>query len=123
VRVYEEVCGNPRTCPYDNPHWSPAKREACAELHRTYFEHRYSFEETYFNKTIIQDRIGMFKAETFLGYCTGPGGDNYLSMTGAIIQKPDWQTVCPPNVCPLGTFMKSDCTCTSPNVSFADTYI
>ena len=33
-KLYDNVCGNPRDCPYDHPDWSAAKREACSILHR-----------------------------------------------------------------------------------------
>lgn len=39
-----------------------------------------------------------------------------MSMTGDVIEKPEWMTICPPeSECPQGTFMKPDCTCTSSN--------
>ena len=34
-------------------------------------------------------------------------------MTQAVIPQPDWQMICPPDLCSEGTFMKPDCTCTS----------
>ena len=35
-------------------------------------------------------------------------------MIGDVIEKPDWQTICPPDQCAEGTMMKPDCTCTVP---------
>lgn len=41
AKVMTTVCDSPRYCPYDHPHWSQAKKEACESLHRTckYFDH------------------------------------------------------------------------------------
>jgi len=35
----------------------------------TVYEYRYQFEKKFFNKNEKQKRIGLFKRETFLGYC------------------------------------------------------
>lgn len=108
------VCGKPRDCPYDHPLWSAEKRRQCHQLHRSYFMARFEFESKFLVKEVIQERIGMFKPESFLGYCKGPGKKNYLQMTQAIETKPDWMTICPPLECPPGSYMKKDCTCTFP---------
>ena len=42
-----------------------------------------------------------------------PGKQGFLSMTGGVIEKPDWQVICEPTECPEGSFMKNDCTCTA----------
>jgi len=34
AKVMKNVCGNPRDCPYDHPHWSQDKKEACESMHR-----------------------------------------------------------------------------------------
>ena len=111
----KSVCGEPRDCPYDHPAWSEKKRCACEQAHANYFQQRYDFEQKYFVKPKIQERIGRFKDSSYLGYCTGPGHSNYLSMTSRVLRKPEWQTVCPPMTCPGGTFLKNDCTCTYPD--------
>mmetsp|Transcript_15108 Transcript_15108/g.19155 ORF Transcript_15108/g.19155 Transcript_15108/m.19155 type:complete len:544 (+) Transcript_15108:275-1906(+) len=112
VRHSEYVCGLPRHCPYDHPQWSVEKIQACQSIHEKYFMGRYEFEDKYLRKTRIQERIGQFKPQSFIGYCTGPGQKNYLGMTDQIYPKPDWQIICPPIACPVGTYMKNDCTCT-----------
>ena len=33
-KTKKEVCGNPRDCPYDHPHWSDKKKKGCETLHR-----------------------------------------------------------------------------------------
>lgn len=43
-----------------------------------------------------------------------PGSDGHLPLIGDVIEKPDWQTICPPGSCPEGSMMKTDCTCTAP---------
>jgi len=115
VRHSKSVCGEPRDCPYDHPNWSSEKIQACQKAHADYFMGRYEFEQRYLVKTIIQDRIGQFKPQSFIGYCTGPGKKNYLGLTDQIYPKPDWQIICPPIECPFGSYMKNDCTCTEPS--------
>ena len=111
---YENVCGDPKKCPYDDPSLPPAQLEYCHELHTKYYTHRYQFEEKYFNKKHKQKRIGLFKRDTFLGYCREPGTTGQLPITGDVFAQPSWQTICPPEPCPEGTLMKSDCSCTAP---------
>lgn len=113
VRHSKNVCGEPRDCPYDHPLWSAKKKEACQKAHANYFKARHEFETKYFIKNKIQERFGQFKGKSFHGYCTGPGKNKYLGLVDRIKPKPDWQTVCDGlKVCPIGTYMKSDCTCT-----------
>jgi len=112
--MLKDVCGNPRNCPYSHPLWADDKKEACAQLHRQYFSYRNIFEEKYFSKENKQPRIGLFKQDSFLGYCTGPGQSNLLSMTGVVVPKADWQTICPIDACPDDSYMRPDCTCTDP---------
>lgn len=112
IRHSKDVCGEPRDCPYDHPLWSYTKKEACKKVHSNYFKSRYEFEGKYFIKDTIQERIGNFKKESFLGYCKGPGKKNYLGLTKQVERKPDWQTICPLVECPPGSYMKNDCTCT-----------
>lgn len=111
-KLVTESCGNPRECPYDHPSWTQTKKEQCSSLHKNYYNYRYQFEQKYFNKATKQERIGMFKLDSFLGYCAGAGKKYALPLVGEIIPKPEWQNICPPDVCPQGTFLKPDCTCT-----------
>ena len=34
LKMYDNICGNARHCPYDHPDWSAKKREACTAIHR-----------------------------------------------------------------------------------------
>ncbi len=34
TKMYEQVCGKPRDCPYDDPSWSVVQRAACEAMHR-----------------------------------------------------------------------------------------
>uniref|UniRef100_A0A7S3V745 Uncharacterized protein n=1 Tax=Chaetoceros debilis TaxID=122233 RepID=A0A7S3V745_9STRA len=110
----EGLCGNPRDCPYDHPFWEEDQRQACEDQHRKYFESRYKFEQDFWNKdTVTQERIGLFKPKSFLGYCTEPGPDGFLPMIGSVIETPEWVVVCDYNKkCPEGSVKKRDCTCT-----------
>jgi hypothetical protein len=111
---YQDVCGDPQKCPYDDPSLPPAQLEFCHQLHKEFYGHRYQFEEKYFNKNNKQKRIGLFKQSQFLGYCREPGTTGQLPITGDVVDQPTWQTVCPPEPCPAGTMKKPDCTCTAP---------
>lgn len=42
-----------------------------------------------------------------------PGEAGHLALSGNVIEKPNWQTICPPEPCPEGSMMKPDCTCTA----------
>ncbi len=134
-------CGNPRHCPYNNPNWSETKQEECETIHRKckaysldfcnnirynvcltlyFYLHyysdmmfRYISEKKYLNKQKKSQRTGFFKTKSFIGYCHKAGKSGYESMVGIVKVKPDWQTVCPPIVCPSGQYLKPDCTCTS----------
>ncbi len=33
-KMVDEICGNPRDCPYDHPNWSEEKKAACSTIHR-----------------------------------------------------------------------------------------
>ena len=115
VKHSKYICGEPRDCPYDHPLWNNAKKEACKKAHANYFKKRYEFEGKNLIKHTTQERIGNFKTESFHGYCSGPGKKNYLGLASQIKLKPDWQTICPLMECPVGSYVKSDCTCTQPS--------
>ncbi len=115
VRHSKKVCGEPRDCPYDHPSWSDKKKEQCHKAHENYFILREKFQEKFLVKPKVQQPIGLFKTDTFMGYCKGPGKKNYLGLSKAITKTPDWQVVCDERTtCPPGTYKKNDCTCTTP---------
>ena len=115
IRHSNSVCGQPRDCPYALSTWSVQKRTACDTVQNNYFRARMELEEKYLIKQRLQERIGRFRYDTFMGYCDGPGSSNYLGITRQIRMKPTWQTVCPPTICGPGSYMKPDCTCTWPD--------
>ena len=115
LRHSKNVCGEPRDCPYDHPKWSIEKKVQCRKSHENYFRSRDEFEEKHLIKRKIQKPVGLFKSETFMGYCKGPGKRNYLGFTKAVYRKPEWQALRGRVKCPKGTYLKNDCTCTLPD--------
>ena len=114
VRHSGTVCGHPRDCPYSLSTWNTAKKTACNTIHKNYMLARIELEEKHLVKQVLQERIGRFKHETFMGYCDGPGTTNYLGITRKIRLKPSWQTLCPPTICGPGSYMTPECSCTFP---------
>ena len=107
-----DVCGQPWECPEPNPLWDPQTEENCLKIHREYFQMRYEFEQYRWNKPKKkqQKRFGMFRRESFLGYCKDVGKDNYLKMTQNE-RAPKRHLICPPMVCPEGSYVSQDCDC------------
>lgn len=110
-----EVCGRATHCPPDDPTWTRSQQLACQELHSNYFLDKRRTELS-MNMIEISDLIGQFKPRSFHGYCKGPGQDNYIGLKDSqTAVAPSWQIVCEPMVCPYGSYVTSECTCSNAN--------
>jgi len=109
-----EICGKPTSCPPDDPHLTKSQIITCEELHSKYFLDKREAELN-MNKISLSDQVGQYKPRSFHGYCTGPGPENYLGLkdNGAVTTKPAWQVVCEPIVCPYGSYVTTECTCSA----------
>merc|ERR1712070_198414 len=116
VKHDSTICGTPTDCPPDDPEWTSSQKIACEELHSSYYMDKRRTELN-MNKVTLTDLVGQYKPRSFHGYCLGPGHENYIGMTDAShhTPKPDWQIVCEPIICPYGSFVTSNCTCSELN--------
>jgi hypothetical protein len=112
VKQSTSICGKPTDCPPNDPHWTKSQTIACEEIHSIYFLDKRR-AELHMNKISLSDQIGQYKSRSFHGYCTGPGPQNYLGLknNSAVTTKPAWQVVCEPMVCPYGSYVTTECTC------------
>jgi len=106
------ICGKPTDCPPNDPHWTKSQTIACEEIHSTYFFHKRR-AELKMNKISLSDQIGQYNPRSFHGHCAGPGPQNYLGLkdNSAVTAIPAWQVVCEPMVCPYGSYVTTECTC------------
>ncbi len=111
ARQSTEICGKPTDCPADDPNWYRSQQLACQELHSNHFMDRRRTELT-MGIISLSDLIGQFKPRSFHGYCTGEGPENYIGLKDKEpVKAPEWQTVCEPMVCPYGSYVTPECTC------------
>lgn len=113
ARQSTDICGNPTDCPPDYPNWSRSQQLACQQLHSNHFLDRRRTELS-MDKIELSALIGQFKPRSFHGYCTAAGPDNYIGLKDTeIVTAPSWQVVCEPMVCPYGSYVTQECTCSN----------